>query len=235
MKTIQSYIAEKQTQFALHPFFTHLEKCASIHDFLEVSADLAFWVMVFQDILRLNEERVKDPYLHKLAKHHRIEDRGHELWFLEDIENLRNKNKRDITGLFDKNNTSTRDAAYAILAEVFNLHDERLRVILLFTLESTGHIFFGKAADFVEKTGYTQRLKYFSNNHLEVEKAHAMFEESMEKEFFSIVLSVEKRAEALALVDSVYNAFSSMFDGLMKQINANKEQIKTVNISTANS
>lgn len=218
MKTIQEHIAQKQAEFAKHPFFSYLENCASVEDFLQIAADLAFWVMVFQDVLRLNEERVKDPYFRKLARHHRIEDRGHEQWFLEDVASLRNKNRSTIRELFDKENTTTRDAAYAIVSEVFHIHDERLRVILLFTLESTGHIFFDRAAKFVDNNGYTERLKYFSNNHLEVEKAHAIFEEEMEKKFFSIVLSMEKRSEAKALVDRVYAAFTLMFDGLVKQL-----------------
>lgn len=220
MKTIQAYIAEKQSQFAEHPFFTYLDKCATIEDFLLVASDLAFWVMTFQDILRLNEERVKEPYLRKLAKHHRIEDRGHEQWFLQDIASLQTqeKNSCDISELFSKKNTSTRDAAYAIVSEVFHLYDERLRVIMLFTLESSGHIFFDRAAKFVDRNGYTNRLKYFSNNHLEVEMAHAIFEDEMERKFFSIELSAEKRSEAIALIDRVYDAFTLMFDGLVKQL-----------------
>lgn len=217
MKTVQDYIAKRQAEFSEHPFFTYLDNCANIEDFLAVSVDLAFWVMVFQDVLRLNESRVKDPYLRKLAKHHRIEDSGHDKWFLEDITN-QSTHKDTMSCLFQKRNSSTRDAAYAIMSEVFNLHDERLRIVLLFTLESTGHIFFAKTAKYVDTKGYTDRLKYFSESHLEVEKAHAIFEEEMERKFTEIPLSLEDRSAAIALVDRVYEAFILMFDGLVTQL-----------------
>jgi hypothetical protein len=217
MKHVQDHIADKQSQFAEHQFFKSMGRCESVPQFLEIVSDLSFWVMSFQDILRLNEERVKDPYLRRLAKHHRIEDRGHELWFLEDVSSLHQETKCDIRNLFHQKKTSIRDASYAIISEVFNTDDERLRIILLFTLESTGHIFFEKAAQFVQDNGYTDRLKYFSNHHLEVEKAHAIFEDAMEKEFLSMLLSAEKRSAALALIDRVYAAFTQMFDSLLEQ------------------
>jgi hypothetical protein len=216
MKIIQNHIATRQAEFSAHPFFANLDALNSVEEFLGVASDLAFWVMLFQDVLRINETRIKDSYLRKLAKHHRLEDSGHDKWFLEDV--ATQGNKCGINDLFDKKNTITRDAAYSIMAEVYNLHDERLRIVLLFTLESSGHIFFTKAAKFVDNNGYSDRLKYFSNTHLEVEKAHAMFEEEMERGFYSISLSVEERSAAIALVDKVYEAFNLMFDGLVEKI-----------------
>lgn len=84
MKTVQAYIDSKQHEFMNHPFFNILEELNSIEEISYFVPELTFWAMTFQDILRINEERVTDPYLKKVARHHRLEDAGHEKWFLSD-------------------------------------------------------------------------------------------------------------------------------------------------------
>ena len=84
MKTIQTYIDSKQQEFMNHPFFEVLSQLNSLEEISYFVPELTFWAMTFQDILRLNEERVVDPYLKKVARHHRLEDAGHEKWFLQD-------------------------------------------------------------------------------------------------------------------------------------------------------
>lgn len=224
MKTVNTYIQSKQNEFQQHPFFNYLDKMTEIDEFNGFVKSLAFWPMAFQDILRINEARMTDKYLHKVARHHRMEDAGHERWYLSDMNHLDTSvqtNSNSFDALFDRKRTKTRDASYAILSEVFKLTDDRLRVILLLTLESSGHIFFEKTAAKVRQTDISEdsQLKYFSTHHLEVELAHAVFEESMEKELFSIVLPEDVRREALHLIDRVYDAFNLMFDGLVESIN----------------
>jgi hypothetical protein len=84
MKDIQAYIDSKQQEFERHPFFALLEKLKTLEEIGYFVPDLTFWVMAFQDILRLNKERVTNPYLRKIAHHHKLEDAGHEQWFLHD-------------------------------------------------------------------------------------------------------------------------------------------------------
>src|SRR5215204_4975901 len=71
-------------QFKKNPFFALLRKLRNLEEISTFVPELTFWAMTFQDILRINEERVKDPYLKKVARHHRLEDAGHEKWFLHD-------------------------------------------------------------------------------------------------------------------------------------------------------
>jgi hypothetical protein len=215
MKLLQLHIARKQAEFARHPFFEQLEAGMAFPQALSFAPGLTFWVMAFQDVLRLNERFTLDPELRKIARHHRAEDSGHHHWFLDDLENIgTNDNDNDIRWLFGKQHADTRDAAYALMAEVYRATDDRLRLVLLMTLESAGHIFFERTAKLVERVGKSDALKYFSFSHLEVEKSHEVFEKEMAKKIDAIYLAPELREEAEALVDRSYAAFDSMFEAL---------------------
>ncbi|MCP0913696.1 MULTISPECIES: hypothetical protein [Legionella] len=221
MKTIQSYLESKQQEFMEHPFFKTLGQLNSLEEIGYFVPELTFWAMTFQDILRLNEERVTDPYLKKVARHHRLEDSGHEKWFLQDKKYMasmskdKSCNKDNVAWLYSKESQITRDAAYAILGELYKIDDEILNIVLLLTLESSGHVFFEKVAKQVQKTGEDKNLKYFSSSHLEVEMAHALFEDEMEKKLFARSLPINLRRKALKLIDRCYEAFNRMFDGLI--------------------
>ncbi len=225
MNTIETYIEAKQQEFMHHPFFSTLSRLKNLEEISYFIPELTFWAMTFQDILRLNEEKVSDPYLKKIARHHRLEDAGHEKWFLHDkkyLANLFQNNackKNDIAWLYSKETQITRDAAYTIMAEIYNTEDERVNIALLLTLESTGHVFFEKVADQVKSTGKDKKLKYFSSSHLEVELAHALFEEKMEEKLFAIKMPIPIRRATLKMIDRCYNAFNKMFDGLLEACN----------------
>ena len=216
MNTIQSHILKHQVLFSRHPFFKVIEDQDSLEPLAKFAPELTFWVMVFQDILRINESKVVDPDLRKIAKHHRIEDSGHEKWFLEDLNALaigKPPRMSDIPSLFSPRHTATRDAAYALMSEVFRAENDTLRIVLLLALESSAHTFFVRVSNLVERTGNTSNLKYFSKTHLDAEESHAAFEEEMANKILSLTVNPEVRQQAAALVDRVYAAFSAMFDG----------------------
>lgn len=221
MKTIELYIESKQKEFVEHPFFNLLAKMDSLDEISAFVPELTFWAMTFQDILRINEERVSDPYLKKIARHHRLEDAGHEKWFLHDKQLIAEMTNRDASSkdsvrwLYSNDCQLTRDAAYAIMSEIYKAEDERVNIALLLTLESSGHVFFDKIVNQVKKTGHDSDFKYFSSSHLEVELAHALFEEEMEKKLFALKLPTSVKREALKMVDRCYDAFNQMFDGLV--------------------
>jgi hypothetical protein len=225
MKTVQAYIDSKQKEFANHRFFDVLRQLKSLEELRYFVPELTFWVMTFQDILRLNEERVTDPYLKKIARHHRLEDAGHERWFLHDRNYLTHKasNDEDILWLFGKATRSMRDPAYAILAEVYRSDNEWLNIALLLVVESSGHVFFERVAEQVEKTGEERKLKYFSRSHLDAELSHALFDEEMERTLYATPLPAKTCHDAMRLVDRCYDAFDRMFDGLVIACNRRLE------------
>jgi hypothetical protein len=185
---------------------------------------LAFWVMTFQDILRLNEQMVQDPTLKRIARHHRDEDLGHERWFLEDIAKLTG-GPLTISALYGRASASTRDAAYRLITEVYRATDDRLRIVLVLVLESTGHVFFGRTAVLTNSMMQSpQKLKYFSDFHLHIEQAHEVFESQMEEQIMNIGLPPNIEADALALVDRAYTAFDFMFQGLRDELVQRREK-----------
>lgn len=225
MKAVQAHIDSKQKEFAHHRFFDVLRQMKSLKELGYFVPELTFWVMTFQDILRLNEERVADPYLRKIAHHHRLEDAGHEQWFLHDRAYVSNKTSddEDIRWLFGKETRSMRDPAYAILSEVYKSDNEWLNIALLFAVESSGHVFFERVAEQVEKTGEECKLKYFARSHLDAELAHALFDEEMERGLYATPLPAKIRHDAIQLVDRCYDAFDKMFDGLVIACNRRLE------------
>lgn len=239
MKSIQTYLETKEQEFANHPFFNVLEQLNSIEEIGYFVPELTFWAMTFQDILRINEERVSDPYLKKVARHHRMEDAGHDRWFMHDKKYMGNLsvdqscNQDDISWLYSREMRLARDAAYAILGEVFKASDENLNIVLLLTIESSGHVFFDRVVNQVKKTGEDKNLKYFSSSHLEVELAHALYEDAMEKTLFSRELSVEVRRDAIQLIDRCFDAFSKLFDGLIIACNRRLELAKQRGLQNA--
>ncbi|WP_028388447.1 hypothetical protein [Legionella fairfieldensis] len=243
MKTIQAYIDSKQQEFVNHPFFDLLTRLNSLEEISYFIPELTFWAMTFQDILRLNEERVSDPYLKKVARHHRLEDAGHEKWFLHDKKYIGSLcgaksscSRDDIAWLYSKESQTTRDAAYAIMAEIYKIDNELVNIALLLTLESSGHVFFEKVAKQVKKTGEDKNLRYFSSKHLDVEMAHALFEDEMESKLLAIEAPVNVRRDALKMIDRCYEAFDKMFSGLVLACNRRLEQaMKRSSTHAANS
>jgi hypothetical protein len=213
MKAVLQHIEACEARFASHPFFSDLRMDRPLEQVMAFAPRLTFWVMTFQDVLRLNAHFIQDPRLKALAARHYSEEGGHDQWFEEDIAALTG-GSLSIGAMYGKAHAKTRDAAYAIISEVYRPVDDRLRIVLLWALESTSHVFFGRTAVLTAAQGADERLKYFSDHHMRAEAQHAMFEQELAAELESMALTPEVHADALAMVDRVFAAFDSMFDGL---------------------
>jgi hypothetical protein len=220
MQTIPDYLVKKQTQFAQHPLFKKLIAEQSLEQFATVASHLSFWVMSFQDLLRLNQERITSLELRHIVRQHRLEDTGHEQWFLQDINKMRCK-ALNLRSLYSRNHAATRDATYALMSEVFQASSDYQRIALLLTLESASHVFFGFTVDFIDHMGYSTSLLYFSHNHLDCEKNHEIFAQNMEAYLAEIQTDTTEYKQILKMIDRVYNAFHLMFNGLQLSIEPN--------------
>jgi DNA polymerase III psi subunit len=216
MKAVLRHIDFQQSRFAEHPFFDELERGHTLEQMLAFAPRLAFWVMAFQDVLRLNAQRVRDPELAPLMHRHRSEERDHDRWFFEDVSQLAER-PLTLNTLWGHAHDSTRDASYALVSEVLRPLDDRLRMVLVLTLESTSHVFFERSSRLTQALGHDQQLKYFSTHHVEAEEQHELFEEELEARLRGMVLPPELCAEAFALVDRIYAAFHAMFHGLRSE------------------
>jgi hypothetical protein len=232
MKVVLEHIAARQEHFGSHPFFKELKQDRPVEQLMAFAPKLAFWVMTFQDVLRLNAHFIADEGLKRLAIQHCAEEKGHDRWFFEDIAELTGK-QLSVSALFGRTHASTRDATYALVSEVYRPMDDRLRIVLVLTLEATSHVFFGRTSMLISAKGCSQRLRYFSEFHVQVEQQHEVFEEEMERRLRSIELPPALRAQALALVERTYAAFERMLHGLRSELAAPVEPLMPDTLSPA--
>ena len=212
MKTVHKYLAKKQAEFAQHPFFERITEERLLHELAPFAQRMTFWVQSFQDVLRLNVARVINPELQKIVQCHLVEDRGHDDWFMSDL-NVMNVEEPSIRLLYSNECRPIRDASYVFISEVFRACNDYDRIAFLLTLESTAQVFFERIADFSERAGYSSILKYFSNHHLNAEKSHQSFDEqNMEVYINSIHLDEDEITRIFEMIDRVYEAFTVMFD-----------------------
>lgn len=213
MKTLRLYIEAKGCQFARHPLFPRLELMRSIEDVRVLATALSFWVMNYQDLLRLNEDRMEDPSTRKLARLHRAEEAGHERWFLEDLQALE-AGQPDLPWIFGAHHTPVRDATHALLAEVYRARTDADRLALLLVCEATGKIFFDRVDARIRRLGLEYGLQFFSGSHPEAERMRSIFEEKLEETVSTFILSGANRDSAFAMVDRAFGAFSQLLDGV---------------------
>jgi hypothetical protein len=219
MKQVRQHIKDRQSRFGEIKFFDALEQyeATSTVGALSFIRGLTFFVMAFQDILRLNEEQVKDRELHIIARHHRLEDKGHDVWFLHDLQEV-DGNLPDVGEIFSSAHTVTRDTAYRLIGEVFKATDDRTNIALLLVLESTGHVFFNRVVEFLERIEDTRNLYYFARGHLDIELGHELFEKRMDAVIDAIDLTDAERATVLKAVDNSFDAMTGMLENLTEQV-----------------
>jgi hypothetical protein len=215
MKLVRRYIQERQAAFAECSFFEELKLEEASPEALSFMSGLTFFVMAFQDILRLNEARVKDPALRAIARMHRDEDRGHDAWFLHDMLQVEGRIP-DVREVFAAGHTLARDAAYKLVVEALRADDDRVSMALLLVLESTGNVFFGRVVEWLERAGLTDGLHYFARSHLDVEIGHELFEEHANRVLDAIVLGEDDRRKVIAAVDRCFDAITELIASLSR-------------------
>lgn len=223
MKRVLERISAKQQEFTRHPFFQRLERNEPAEHTMAFIAAPCFFVLTFQDILRMNATRIREPEMRKIAEHHQQEDLGHDLWFLEDMATVEGA-PRTAAWMFSKDHLATRDVAYELISEVFLATDDRVRIVLVLVLEATGHIMFTKMSEYLERIEFDRELKYFSRKHLDVELAHELFDDKVDSVLERIVLSPTVLDEALALVERAFAAQWRMLDAFDARIAASMER-----------
>jgi hypothetical protein len=214
---IQKVIEQRQAELAKHAFFQRLSGTQPPDEVLAFVAAPTFFVLTFQDILRLNEAKIRDPELQKIARLHRREDSGHDDWFLHDLAVVEGK-VPDVRSLFGRAHERTRDASFELVSEVFRATNDSCRIVVVLILEAGGHIMFDRMAEYLERSRFSKELKYFSRGHLNVELDHSLFADGIDELLAKIVLSPAERSEAEALVDRGFAALHRLLDGFEQRI-----------------
>lgn len=208
MQRIISLIDDRKSAFQQLPFFRTLEGPGTPEDVRSFVPDLIFFVFTFQDILRLNAARVTTPGLQSIADQHRREDAGHQLWFLNDLEQI--GCSKDLGWVFGPEHQATRDASLELAAEVFRATDDHVRVALPLCLEATGDVFFSRVDHFFERADVGGELLYFSRSHHEVELDHEMFEQAQTEALAAIHLDDASLRACTEMAERVFAAMTRM-------------------------
>ena len=185
-----------------------------------MAQSLTFWVLSFQDILRLGGTLVTDPRLVPLARTHAEEDAGHEQWFLSDVELL--GAARDLRWVFSHEHTTVRDISYRVVSEVLSARDDRARVAVLLSLDAIGGLFFGLVVSRLEQLGLDEGLQYFARSHQEVEENHEVFEADAHLKLMNIELPEEHVEDVLGAVRRTFAALCALADELDLQMSARR-------------
>jgi hypothetical protein len=216
MQVVLSEIQYRQEKFSELQFFKRLERSNSLRDAEIFAPGLSFFVLTFQDILRLNESRISDPVLRPIVRHHRQEDLGHDAWFLYDLRQLGKRCDAEL--LFGKEQEVTRDTSFEIVSEIFQASDDRVRLVIPLALEAMGHPFFSRVHKFFVRAGFKGQLRYFSKEHFLIEQSHEMFKDEIDAQVNSIELSSELRTEAIGVVGRTFDAVTRMINTLDQRI-----------------
>ena len=211
MNTLYEYLEFKEDTFKRHSFFQRLEAMDSLNQLASVAQQISFWVMSFQDLLRLNVAQTQDVELNRILRCHQSEDAGHEEWFLHDLHVMKIE-EPGLRTLYSHKHTPTRDATYVILGKILEARSDHERIAILLTVESAAQVFFSQIASFSERLNVSKDLKYFSSNHLHAEEGHDSLDQDMEAFLNRMWLTEDKKRTVYSIVDHVYNAFSIMFD-----------------------
>lgn len=208
---VQGVVEERQKQLEGNPLLSTLDTSSDIEDMRAIALHFHFFVLAFQDMLRLIHELIGDPALKEVALSLAREDAGHEQWYLFDVEYL--GCTCDVPWLFGPAHQPVRDFVYQLMSDLFHASDDRIRIILPLVLEATGTVFFKHLVGIVRRSGYDQSLRYFSSSHQKVEIGHDIYKDEQEV-LQNIEFDENAYREAIALVHRCFDSFERFADHL---------------------
>jgi tryptophan dimethylallyltransferase len=233
MADVQEMIARHQARLAEHPFLKRLESPGTLEDVRIMAPRLTFFVMCFQDMLRLVREHVSHPELKPIARTHELEDKGHDNWFLGDLEKF--DITPDIRWMFGPAHEVARDISYGLISEVLSAEDDWSRLAVVLSLEAAGAEFFGRVIAFIERTGHGDGLRYFARSHQEIEANHDVFESDKRARLLEMPLTERVAERATRTVDRTFSEMTklatyldhSMAETSRKQLQAERMMVSS--------
>lgn len=207
MSEVQEVIERHRLDLAQHPFLTTLEADGAFDQIQRMAPRLAFFVLCFQDVLRLVHERCEEEELKAMALKHWAEDAGHDRWYLQDLQRF--GVRCDVEWLFSAAHQLTRDVGYSLVTEVLRATDDRVRLSIVLALEAIGSEFFGRVIGFLKRINRTEGLRYFASSHQLIERAHGVFEADSQQRLAAVQVSAQTMAE---IIPAIGRVFGSMRD-----------------------
>jgi DMATS type aromatic prenyltransferase len=195
-----------------HHFLRRLDDAGTLDDVRIAASRLTFFVMCFQDVLRLVTEHMSDATFASVARTHELEDKGHDQWFLHDLRHLGVATSVD--SLFGPDHQVARDISYDLIAEVLRAESDWSRLAVVLSLEAIGAEFFGRIVGFLQRMGSGEGLKYFARRHLQIEQAHDLFRSNRDIPILHATPDERERAAAIATANRVFCTMTRFADSL---------------------
>jgi hypothetical protein len=214
MRSILDAVDRAASDFAGHPFLVSLEYAASLDRMKRFASGLTFWVLAFQDILRIHEELATDPLVRDLAATLRQNDRGDDLRFLHDMHLL--GTELDLHAIFARDQASVRDGTYALVAELYRAESDYARLALLLTLSACDKVFFAKVGRYVERIGHADSLRWLAGAQKPPGESEALWDLELQADLATVILPTRTREEALRVVERSARALSRIMDHLAR-------------------
>lgn len=220
MADVNDAIAMQAEQLREMPFLSEIST-ASVEEIQALASNLTFWVLAFQDVLRLGANLVSDPRLLPFAQTHAKEDHGHEQWFLSDVTRL--GAGRELRWVFGAEHARVRDMSYAVISEVISAKSDHSRIAVLLCLEAAGSLFFDRIVNRLEALDRAHGLLYFARMHQDVEAAHEIFDDEVRTRWEAIAVSDDVHAEVSVAVGRTFSAMRQLAEHLntkMREVRA---------------
>lgn len=218
MEHVGRLIDERRRVFARHEFFRLLDGRGSLEQVKRIVPRMAFFVMTFQDVLRLAYERTTSAELREMTRSHHLEDSGHDRWYLSDAAAL--GAAVDIEWMYSKEHQLARDVAYAQIADVLTAEHDGTRLAITLALEATGAEFFGRIIGLLERVSCGVPLSYFARRHQQIEAGHEVFEAESQRRLGRIELTDAAAREVTRAVERTFEGMSALASDLASHLAA---------------
>ncbi len=200
---VEALIASQRDQLIIgHEFMLRLEGDASLEALRRLLPRLAFFTFAFQDMLKIAREHSSDPQLLPMLRSLEDGDRGHDRWYVQDLEELGiHLAAHEIFGV---EHEVGRRVAYGLIALIEAAASDYERLSLLLTLEAAAREFFIRVPGFAARAGLTRELRYFGTTHLAAEEAHDVFTADAQLTLNTIVVPQQHTRRVLETVEKTF-------------------------------
>jgi hypothetical protein len=206
MASLQLIIEKHRSVIVEHDFFRKLEGEGTLDQVRRMVPRLAFFVLAFQDLLRIAWESCRDPNFRSLLQAHASEERHHDQWYLSDLERL--GVSCGLGDIFSAEHRIAREVIYVLTAEVQGAKSDLSRLAVVLCLESIGAEFFGRMIGFLERMGQAEGLLFFGKHHQQAEDSHG--------NLVAFAVPEPEMAEVTRTVDRTFGAMGRLADELAR-------------------
>ncbi|WP_199434684.1 hypothetical protein [Qaidamihabitans albus] len=232
MQAVDDRIQKCQLDLSENPLISFMtDRSVSPGERLSFSLNIAHFVMTFSDLNKYVLRNVdRTDLVQQIINNHTEEDANHWQMFLDDLRTLGFDGNTTPTtlmsALWSDDSQHSRRVSYELISLAAGLGSV-MTLVMVEAIEGTGAVAFGAfrqaAHDYEQQTGHT--LRYFGDEHCELETGHAMGTDDVETELARVSLTNEQERRALKIVDDVFDLFDRMFEEQYQYVQKNHESV----------